>query len=362
MNETNESFARLEVRSGRGENGEDKWVDAGPINLDETTATEVTGAFDATCSDNETTSCRPTKAGRMRNLPPNARRILSPNAKSKGDRRSNYLFKHSSDGTDTNLLVTLHGAGDTHTSFHRLARRMDLPQTAILSIHASSCANGFTNLPFGLGCTWFDEMDYSTGEPLSENSPRRLATLNRATEKLVEVLDALSTVDDIDDTETGWQPERIFLFGYSAGACLVMETCLKMMAKGNRPLGGGVCIAGGIKCEIPLNSVSATTEKGLYKGYTPVLLIVGALDNNFPPSSATKSSKVYKDSYLSLLQGRPPPIQSMQAPALEPVKLFVKEGKGHSMIGSEEETRAIMEFFSRTLVRTLPAMEKATGA
>ena len=358
MDKTNESFARLEVRSGRGENGEDKWVDAGPINLDEMTAASITDA-----SDSKDSSSRPTKAGRKRNLPHKVRLILSPNAKFKGDRRANFLFKHSSDGTDTNLLVTLHGAGDSHNSFHGLARRMDLPQTAILSIHASSCDNGFTNLPFGLGYTWFDEMDYSTGKPLDNNSPQRLATLNQAADKLVEILDALSTSDDsTGDSEAGWQPERIFLFGYSAGACLAMDACLKRMTKRSRPFGGGVCIAGGIKCETPPNIESVTVDTGSCEGYTPILLVVGALDDNFPPASAAGAAQLYKDRYSSLLLGSERPKLSTPAPALEPVNIFVKEGKGHSMIGSEDEMRAIMEFLGGTLVQTMLAMEGAAGA
>lgn len=372
MDTTNESFARLELRSGRREDGEDRWVDAGPIHLDETTAASVADAADAAGPPEVTASRPPTAATRQRHLPDKARRLLSPHTKVKGERRAHFLFKHSADGADTNLLVTLHGAGDTHASLHRLARRMDLPQTAMLSIHASSCeiirfpegtapSNGFTQLPFGLGWTWFEEMDYSTGDPLGDDSPRRLATLNQAAEKLVEILDALSASDDIStgDSGGGWQPERIFLFGYSAGACLAMETCLRMMTKGSRPLGGGVCIAGGIKCEMPSNSESATVEEESCEGYTPILLVVGALDHDmFPPSSAARALQLYKDRYHSLPRRGSRPTQSMQAPALEPVTVFVKEDKGHSMIGSEEEMRAVMEFLGRTLVRSLPAMEQ----
>ena len=90
--------------------------------------------------------------------------------------------------------------------------------------------------------------------------------------------------------------------------------------------------------------------------------MVGALDDNFPPASAAGAAQLYKDRYSSLLLGSQRPKLSTPAPALEPVNIFVKEGKGHSMIGSEDEMRAIMEFLGGTLVQTMLAMEGAAGA
>jgi hypothetical protein len=48
-----------------------------------------------------------------------------------------YDYAPSDDGTDANLLILLHGLGDTHQPFGRLGRQLKLPQTATLALRAS---------------------------------------------------------------------------------------------------------------------------------------------------------------------------------------------------------------------------------
>ena len=353
--------ARLEVRREAGEGGSDQWSDAGPINLDTATAatlvdgvtvaastrTPATGSSTSSTSNTPPTAIPTIKRKRM--LPRRTKLLLSPNAKVKGDRKENFLFHHSSDDADTNLLILLHGAGDTHRAFREFAKRMDLPQTATLSIHASSCNNGFTTLPFNLGYTWFEEMDYAvTGDALPDRDPRRLSSLKSAIDNLINILSSLYPQEG-DDSNEGWIPERIFLFGYSAGACLLMETCFRLLKQKKRPLGGAICVAGGIKCEIPSDEkekVDASLEAThSFEGPTPVLLIVGSKDENFPPNTARKASSLYNDT---------------SATKESAATIFVKDGKGPAMVGSEDEMRCIMEFMAERLVREMPA--SAMGA
>lgn len=47
-----------------------------------------------------------------------------------------FAYAPSDDGTDENLLILLHGLGDTHIPFGRLGRSLKLPQTATLAIRA----------------------------------------------------------------------------------------------------------------------------------------------------------------------------------------------------------------------------------
>ena len=139
-------------------------------------------------------------------------------------------------------------------------------------------------------------------------------------------------------------PERIFLFGYSAGACLVMETCLRLWKQKEMPLGAAICVAGGIKCEIPpdeKDKEEAGSEATYsFEGPTPVLLVVGSKDGNFPPNTARKASFLYHD-----------PSATKESAAT----IFVKDGKGPAMVGSEDEMRCIMEFMAKRLVREMPA-------
>ena len=352
--------ARLEVRREAGEGGPGQWSDAGPINLDTATAATLVDGVPvaatrtpATGSGTRSTSTPPAAAPitkRKRMLPRRTKLLLSPNAKVKGDRKENFLFHHSSDDVDTNLLILLHGAGDTHRAFREFAKRMDLPQTATLSIHASSCNNGFTILPFNLGHTWFEEMDYAvTGDALADRDPRRLSSLSSAIDNLIKILQSLYPQEG-DAANEGWMPERIFLFGYSAGACLVMETCLRLMKQKEMHLGGAICVAGGVKCEIPpakereeVEVISEDTRS--FEGPTPILLIVGSNDGNFPPNTAQKASTLYNDT---------------GATKESAATIFVKDGKGPAMVGSEDEMRFIMEFMAKRLVREMPA--SAIGA
>lgn len=48
-----------------------------------------------------------------------------------------FSYRHSKDGIDTNLLILLHGLGDTLEPFDRLAASLALPQTATLTIQGT---------------------------------------------------------------------------------------------------------------------------------------------------------------------------------------------------------------------------------
>ena len=357
-----EFVARLEVRKeAGGDDTEEAWSDAGPINVDSVTADILVnggatpvGSAGSLHVDTPTPPVPPTK--RKRRLPRRTKLLLSPNAKVKGDRKANFLFHHSADGVDSNLLILLHGAGDSHRPFREFAKRMNLPQTASLSIHASSCNNGFTTLPFNLGNTWFEEMDYAvTGDALDKADPRRIASLSSAIDKLIKILESLYTHDD---PREGWMPERIFLFGYSAGASLVMETCLRLVKQKERKLGGAVCVAGGIQCEIPSEEqgkavANSKVNNNSFEGPTPILAIVGSNDLHFPPGAARRASTLYSNSSTAKMR---PIIEPMPAA----VTIFVKDGKGPAMISSADEMRSIMEFMAKRLVREMSA--SAMGA
>jgi len=57
--------------------------------------------------------------------PPRERAILVP-----------FSYTPSDDGVDENLLILLHGLGDTHVPFANLGKQLKLPQTATLALRA----------------------------------------------------------------------------------------------------------------------------------------------------------------------------------------------------------------------------------
>ncbi|MBW0526300.1 hypothetical protein O181_066015 [Austropuccinia psidii MF-1] len=121
-----------------------------------------------------------------------------------------FGYRPSPDGVDTNLLILLHGLGDTDKPFLALGTRLNLPQTAILALRA------FERVPLlEEDCfQWWDSFDILTGLPLSNPNP------SSALNKLIEILDVLIS------KQIGWEPQRIHLFGFGQGGSCVAELAL----------------------------------------------------------------------------------------------------------------------------------------
>ncbi|KAG8916516.1 hypothetical protein FRC01_003018 [Tulasnella sp. 417] len=60
---------------------------------------------------------------------------VKPHPKS-GEIPLEFTYFPSDDGTDENLLILLHGLGDTHVPFAKLGKSLKLPQTATLALRA----------------------------------------------------------------------------------------------------------------------------------------------------------------------------------------------------------------------------------
>ena len=121
-----------------------------------------------------------------------------------------------------------------------------------------------------------------------------------------------------------------------------MEMCRMWMDEGRMPLGGAICIAGGIQSGGNVAGVSRKVIQGStgstqqQKQPTDVLIIAGDNDSVYPPEAAQQSTRLYHPSKA---------------------QIHVQKGKGHSMIGSKDEMQVIMEFLSKRLVRRLVSME-----
>ena len=316
-----ESEVRLEVQTGSGQ-----WRDAGPINLiDDLSNLNI--ACNPGTSNTNTAAKQPLQLNK--DLPSSIIHYL---------RNNKYQYRNSPDGIDTNLLILFHGAGDTHEPYDKLAKQMQLPQTATLAVSARNVA-----LPLDLGYTWFEEMD-NVGNSLADDDTRRLTSLSRAVDWLEHLLCLLIGLDpntgtDVDSSML-WIPERIFLLGFSAGACLAMEVCRSWRAQGRLALGGAICVAGGIKTRSSLGD-SASKRKANNEA-TEILVVTGSNDETYSPQSATKSKQLYDSSSTST------------------VLIHIERGKGHSMIGSRSEMTAVMEFLAKRMVRRMTSMETMT--
>lgn len=251
----------------------------------------------------------------FKELPRAAVSLLETNAHVK-DCWSLIDSSNDDNAVNTNLLILLHGTGDNHTNFASFGTKLELPQTAVLSIGASSALG--QPLPFNLGYTWFVEMDYyNTGKPLSKTNQVRLKSLHRAALQLNQFLDAIVNHSTLP-------AQHIFLLGYGSGATLCSQACA--IRNGNS-LGGCIAIQGGAP------NYKTTAEK---KERTPLLLLTGATSTLLSVPDAKRYQRLYSK-------------QCDDKNKTTVSYLHVQAGKGNEMVSSRSEVRVILEFLSPRL-------------
>ncbi|KAF1918644.1 Alpha/Beta hydrolase protein [Ampelomyces quisqualis] len=210
----------------------------------------------------------------------------------------------------TNVLILLHGLGDTNVSFAKLGQQLNLPETACIALQAP---NGLI-MDIG-GFQWGDDlvMDQSNGE-LDMDTGFQAAT------RLV--LDCVIQEGLIN--RCGYKAREIILFGFAQGGMAGLQAAASLDGS---ELGGVVSIGGGLSHLLPLKSLER-------KSKTPVLVC-----------RATRGSKV-TESAVSKLKD-----------AFEYVEVKDWKKNGDGMMSNREEMMPIMQFFARRLLskRGVPA-------
>jgi len=120
-----------------------------------------------------------------------------------------FSYSPSDDGTDENLLVLLHGLGDTHIPFSNLGRSLKLPQTATLALRAPEQIPYLYEHAF----QWYPSFD-PLGDILTHPDP------TTAIDYIAKVLDHLMN-------DCGWRAPRVHLFGFAQGGGVAAESALK---------------------------------------------------------------------------------------------------------------------------------------
>ncbi|KAF3039031.1 hypothetical protein E8E12_007901 [Didymella heteroderae] len=203
----------------------------------------------------------------------------------------------------TNILILLHGLGDTNASFTRLGQQLNLPETACIAVQAPA------PLPFDLGgFHWGDDMifDQNTGEMDMDTGFKTSTRL---------VLDKV--VREALVGKCGYKPREIVIFGFGQGGMVGLQVAVELE---DEELGGVVSIGG----RLP-TSVSLKTKKSR----TPVLIC-----------RAARASAV-TDSAVSKLKD-----------AFEFVEIKDWKKNGDGMPSNREEMLPIMQFFARRLRST----------
>ncbi|KAK2460793.1 hypothetical protein APHAL10511_007263 [Amanita phalloides] len=120
-----------------------------------------------------------------------------------------FTYIPSDDGTDENILIILHGLGDTHVPFAKMGRQLKLPQTAILSLRAPEQIPYLEEDAF----QWYTSFDH-LGELIQYPNPT--PAVNR-----------LSKVVDYLVKDCTWPAHRMHLFGFAQGGSVVAEFGVK---------------------------------------------------------------------------------------------------------------------------------------
>ncbi|KZP30753.1 hypothetical protein FIBSPDRAFT_850204, partial [Athelia psychrophila] len=166
-----------------------------------------------------------------------------------------FAYAPSDDGTDENLLILLHGLGDTHVPFAKLGRSLKLPQTATLALRASE------QVPFLYedSYQWYPSFDL-LGEVIRAPNP-------------TIALDLLATVlAHLTDPSSGcgWPPERIHLFGFAQGGSVGSESAIQWWKGPGQRIGKGLALGSVTTVSGPL--LSYPSQGALALCPTPLLV------------------------------------------------------------------------------------------
>ncbi|KAL8791149.1 MAG: hypothetical protein Q9195_006046 [Heterodermia aff. obscurata] len=197
-----------------------------------------------------------------------------------------------------NILLLLHGLGDSNPSFTTLGTQLALPETACISLQAP------TPLPFDLG-------GFHWGDDLQFDSATGQMDFDTGFEKAVNFI-RRGVIESVLVEKCGYMPRNIVLFGFGQGGMAAVAAALSFA----RELGGVVSIGG------PLPSSASASGKSK----TPVLVLGGS------------SSTLITRSVVSRFKT-----------AFDTVEYHKWDKSGDGMPRNREEMLPIMKFFARRL-------------
>jgi len=155
-------------------------------------------------------------------------------------------------GSPINILILLHGLGDTQTAFTRLAQNLNLPETAAISLR------GFTPIPALF--TGDDTPSFHWAHDVVFDETRGELDLDGDFTPSLKIFRELV---DVLMEKCGYAARNIFFYGYGQGAMLP----LALVASIAETEFGGVVAIGG---RLP------STGTGTGKAKTPVLVCGGS--------------------------------------------------------------------------------------
>jgi predicted esterase len=206
-----------------------------------------------------------------------------------------------------NILLLLHGLGDTAASFTKFAQAIRLPETTIVTLQ------GTAPLPFDLGgFHWGDDVSFDSATGALDMD----AGLTRSTKTLVSV------VRETLVQKCGYALREIMMLGFGQGGMAALAVARELGLKGNGT--GEVGTLSGvisIGAPYPLSGSRAGD-----KNRSPVLLVAGRDSVAVSDEAVRRTKQVF-----------------------EFVEVSRYARKGDGMPSSREEMLPVMQFFARRL-------------
>jgi len=204
----------------------------------------------------------------------------------------------------SNILILLHGLGDSHAPFAALGMNMSLPETTCVAVRAPE------PLPFANdGFHWGDDLifDSSTGGLDMESEFTKTHNLLKR------------VVDDVLIGNCGWKRRAVFFFGFGQGGLVALDVASRLSAKEADSEFGGVVSIGG-----PLPTSAPSPAQ---KAKTPVILLGAEKNSAINESAEARARNVFDSVQVVHWKGR----------------------KQDGIMKTPDEVRPIMEFFARRL-------------
>ncbi|KAF2422179.1 phospholipase/Carboxylesterase superfamily protein [Tothia fuscella] len=203
-----------------------------------------------------------------------------------------------------NILILLHGLGDTHTPFATFGTKLQLPETACISLRAPA------DMPFDLGgFHWGDNImfDQNTEEMEIDTG------FKKSTKLVLEDVVRKTLVK-----KCGYGLREIVLLGFGQGGMVAVNVAAELGL--GEELGGVVSIGG------PLPGNSTLPDRASKKKQTPIVICKGNRMSAINEINAQRLKDTFQ--FLEVVQWKRP---------------------GDGMPATKEEMMPIMQFFARRL-------------
>ncbi|TGO22059.1 hypothetical protein BPAE_0184g00110 [Botrytis paeoniae] len=229
----------------------------------------------------------------------------------------------SKDGKNTNILILLHGLGDTKNGFTQLAKNLSLPQTASLIPQAPT--------PIPALITGSDLPSFHWARDLEFDSTT--GSLDLDADFTLSII-LLTSMIHMLMKSCNYSPRNIFLFGFGQGGMLALSTLAQTTSSllKDVELGGAISIGGRLPaCFSPPSNSAISQKDNKGKVRTPILVAGGNRKSEITRTALEKIKTTFAE-----------------------VEYVKWEREGDGMMRGREEVLPLMRFWGRRLKMGAP--------